>query len=46
MTTAAVHTLGAEAVDVLYLTDDDGRPLAPAAADAAVTAVRQALGLR
>lgn len=41
---AAVDTLGADAVDVLYLVDATGRPLSQDVADRVVTAVELAMG--
>jgi [protein-PII] uridylyltransferase len=40
---AHVDTLGPQAVDVLYLVDEAGRPLSPGAVAAAVSAMRSAL---
>ena len=40
---AHVDTLGPQAVDVLYLVDDAGRPLSPEAVASAVSAIRSAL---
>ncbi|MFJ3793772.1 [protein-PII] uridylyltransferase [Kitasatospora sp. NPDC090091] len=42
--TAHVSTLGADAVDSFYLTDDAGRPLSPQRAGEVAAAVRAALG--
>ncbi|XCM84132.1 [protein-PII] uridylyltransferase [Kitasatospora sp. HUAS MG31] len=42
--TAHVSTLGADAVDAFYVTDAEGRPLAPGRAAEVAAAVQQALG--
>ncbi|MGW2547634.1 hypothetical protein ACWC5I_43865, partial [Kitasatospora sp. NPDC001574] len=42
--TAYVSTLGADAVDAFYLTDEAGRPLAAQRAGEVAAAVRAALG--
>ena len=44
VTSARVHTHGAEAVDIFYLVDPDGAPLAESRSRALVAAVEQALG--
>ena len=44
VTSARVHTHGAEAVDIFYLVDAGGAPLGRQRADAVVAAVAQALG--
>jgi [protein-PII] uridylyltransferase len=43
VTSARVHTLGADAVDVFYLQAADGSPLSPAKAREVATGVAQAL---
>jgi [protein-PII] uridylyltransferase len=43
---AHVDTLGPQAVDVVYLVDETGRPLSPEAVAAAVSAMRSALSPR
>jgi [protein-PII] uridylyltransferase len=44
VTSARVHTLGAEAVDIFYLVATDGSLLAPARGTEIATAVAAALG--
>ena len=44
VTSARVHTLGADAVDVFYLQDQDGAALSPARAREVASEVAQALG--